>query len=166
MRVRQMYIFQAQKVAAFGFAIAICVASSGCGDGRPSRVPVSGQVLIDGKPLTRGTITFVPPEGRASSGKLDESGHFTLSCFETGDGAVIGTHKISITSAEGINEAKTRWFAPKKLADHRTSGLSQQVTGPLEDLKINISWEGGREFVEEFVGVEGEDFRGGRNKQK
>jgi hypothetical protein len=146
-------------------AISVTVLA-GCGDGRPTRVPVTGQVLIDGKPLTRGNIMFIPPEGRASGGKLDENGRFSLTCFEANDGAVLGTHKVTITASEGISETKTRWFAPKKLADQRTSGLTQQIDGPATDLAINISWEGGREYVEVIEGTEGEDFRGGRGRRK
>ncbi len=36
----------------------------GCGDGRPTRVPISGQVLIDGKPLTTGAVRLVPAGAR------------------------------------------------------------------------------------------------------
>ncbi|QDT00957.1 hypothetical protein HG15A2_42990 [Adhaeretor mobilis] len=41
---------------------------SGCGDGRPERVAVSGVVLIDGKPLTHGSVLFVPGQGRPGGG--------------------------------------------------------------------------------------------------
>ena len=37
------------------FAVAV-----GCGDGRPARVAVAGRVLIDGKPVERGYVRFVP----------------------------------------------------------------------------------------------------------
>lgn len=136
----------------------------GCGDGRPGRVPVSGQVLIDGKPLTFGEVLFVPDEGRPSRGKIDSSGHFKLSCFGESDGAILGTHKVAISAVEPLSATKYRWHAPKKLADHQTSGLTQEITGPVEDLAINLSWEGGSEFVE-IVPVDDEPRPAGMKNQ-
>ncbi len=43
---------------------------SGC-DRKPSRVPVSGQALLDGKPLGYGQIVFIPVGGRQSTGEID-----------------------------------------------------------------------------------------------
>jgi hypothetical protein len=128
--------------------IAVFVLSSGCGDGRPKRVPVAGQVLIDGKPLAHGEIQFISKSGRPSIGKLDKDGRFRLSCYEENDGALLGSHKVTITAAEGLGPTQTRWFAPKKYSDYRTSGLTEEITGPKEDLVIKITWDGGHEFIE------------------
>ena len=143
------------------------VAVCGCGDGRPDRVPVAGQVLIDGQPLTRGEIQFVSDVGRPSIGKLDKDGRFRLSCYEENDGALLGSHKVSITAAEGLGPTKTRWFAPKKYADFNTSEITQEITGPLDNLVIDISWNGGKEFVEMIEGasVENEGFQGRRGER-
>lgn len=126
----------------------LLIAVVGCGEKRPVRVPVSGQVLIDGKPLTFGDIMFVPEGGRASQSSIDKEGRFTLNCYETNDGALIANHRVSITAAEPITPQKMRWRAPKKFADIRTSGISQQITEPMDNLIIKISWEGGKEFDE------------------
>ena len=142
----------------FASLVAICVA--GCGDGRPSRVPVAGQVLIDGKPLTRGDVSFISPVGRAAQGSLDNDGRFRLTCYEENDGALLGTHKVSITSALGMGPHATRWFAPKKYSDCRTSGLTQEITGPTEDMVINITWGGGHEFVDKEQGGGDEGLHG------
>src|SRR3954465_9498922 len=93
-----------------GFSCLVFASLQGCGDGRPTRVPVSGQVLIDGKPLTRGDVRFVSTVGRASQGALGSEGRFRLTCFEENDGALLGTHKVSITAAEGLGPNATRWF--------------------------------------------------------
>ncbi len=42
---------------------AVAILLSGCGDSHPKRVPVSGRVLIDGKPVETGYIQLVPAEG-------------------------------------------------------------------------------------------------------
>ncbi len=122
--------------------------AAGCGDGRPTRVTVSGQVLIDGKPLTVGTVKFVPAGARPSSGKLDEHGRFTLTCYDGGDGVVPGTHRAQISSMEVISASKVRWLAPPKYADFRTSGLSYEINEPTDDLKIELTWDGGKPFIQ------------------
>jgi hypothetical protein len=129
------------------FGVLLVIA--GCGDGRPSRVPISGQVLIDGQPLTRGQIQFIPQGSRASRAVLDEQGRFKLSCFDKGDGAVLGQHTVIIFGSEPIGSTKMIWHAPKKYTDASTSGVKQEINGPTENLVINISWDGGKPFVED-----------------
>lgn len=133
-----------------GVVIAIVVASLlvGCGDGRPARVPVAGQVLIDHEPLRYGSIRFIPPSGRASVGKLDEDGRFKLACFEPEDGALIGTHQVEITAGESLSPTSIHWHAPKKYASHHTSGLVVEVDQPTDSVVINLTWDGGSSFVE------------------
>lgn len=120
----------------------------GCGDGRPNRVPVSGQVIIDGQPLKCGVVTFVPANSRASVGKLDDDGRFTLGCFERTDGAVVGSHRVQVSANQLIGETRTRWHAPKKYADYKTSGLEREVSEGTDSMLIELSWEGGKPFVE------------------
>lgn len=118
--------------------------TAGCSDGRPERVPVSGQVLIDGMPLTKGFVRFTPPDSRAAAGSLDEDGHFTLTCFEPGDGAVLGTHRITVIARESIGQELLKWYAPKKYADPATSGLMQEITGPTDSVEIELTWAGAK----------------------
>jgi hypothetical protein len=121
--------------------VAVFVAAvMGCGNERPDRVPVSGQVLIDGQPLTHGYVRFAPVGSRQSSGQLDESGRFTLSCFEANDGAVPGTHRIAVRAEEPLGETSSRWYAPKKYANFGTSGLSQEITEPTDSILIELTW--------------------------
>src|SRR6187200_507383 len=110
--------------------------AAGC-DSRPTRVQVSGKVLIDGEPVKVGSVDFVPEKGRKASGILDANGNFTLTCFEPGDGALIGTHRIEILASDAINDTTTKWYAPKKYADRRTSGFVQEIKDPTDSLVIN-----------------------------
>lgn len=131
------------------FVGAICLVSlAGCGDGRPARVPVSGQVLIDGKPLQYGMVRFIPKGARGSAGDLDKDGRFTLTCFDPNDGATIGVHQVVIASCEPLSATKSKWHAPRKFASHTTSGLEQEIKGPTDNLVINLSWDGGKPFIE------------------
>jgi hypothetical protein len=121
---------------------------AGCGDSLPERVPVSGRVMIDGQPLSQGAIMVAPQDERPSMGAIAADGSFTLSCYEKGDGAVPGTHKVSITATEPLNDRQVRWHAPKKYAHINTSGLTATIDGPTDDLVINLTWDGGKPFVE------------------
>lgn len=121
---------------------------SGCGDGHPARMPVSGQVLLDGKPLAVGSIMLVPAGARPSSGRLDGQGRFTLTCYNAGDGAIPGEHAVAVVATKQINDSTIRWLAPKKYADPKTSGLKVKIDGPTDALKIELTWDGGAPFDE------------------
>lgn len=141
-----------QFLLVIGLAVTI-----GCGDGRPTRVPIAGQVLIDGKPLTFGFIRFLPEGARGSAGALDKDGHFTLTCYEPNDGATVGTHRIEVSAKEEITATKFKWHAPQKYASYTTSGLTQEIKGPVDNLVINLSWDGGEPFFEVEQGGGAED---------
>jgi len=130
--------------------VALLLLVSGCGDGRPKRVPVSGRVLIDGKPLSYGFVRVVPEGARPASGKIGPDGRFTLTTFEPGDGAVLGTHAMSVAGVEVINSTSQRWHAPKKYADTGTSDLTATIDGPTDSLIVELTWDGRKPFVERF----------------
>jgi hypothetical protein len=115
---------------------------------RPVRVPVSGKVLIDGKPLEYGFIRFIPSNARPSGGKIDRYGRFALSCFEDNDGAVPGLHKVAVVSCEPLSETEVIWHLPKKYGECATSGLEQRIDGPTDSVVINLTWDGGEPFLE------------------
>ena len=131
------------------FAASAVAFITGCSDGKPTRVPVAGKVLIDGKPLTMGSIQFVPEGARASGSAIGSDGHFALSCYDRGDGAIIGNHRVRVTAAHNLSETSLKWEAPKKYADIATSGLNVKVEGPTNDVVVNLTWNGGKPFVEQ-----------------
>jgi hypothetical protein len=135
-----------------GLTVALIAAltSAGCSDGRPQRVPIRGQVRIDGKPLAKGCIMFVRAGARPASGMLDAQGRFELTCFEPGDGAIPGSYQVKVTAAEPVGETSMRWHTPKEYADEKTSGIALEITEPQDDLIIELSWKGGQPFVEEL----------------
>ena len=124
--------------------------TAGCSNSHPERVPISGTVLIDGVPANRGSIMFVNGQTRPAMSVIDKDGHFQLTCFQTGDGAVLGKHRVKVTVSEGIDDHSMRWFAPKKYSDENTSGLEVDVTEPRDDLKIELTWDGGKPYVERW----------------
>ena len=126
---------------------------AGCGDERPERVAVAGQVFIDGKPLTCGTVMLVPAGARPSVGAIDPQGRFTLTCFEGQDGAVVGRHPVQVTANKDVDANTIRWFAPKKYANYRTSGLVADIEGPTDSIRIDLTWDGGAPFTEKIDSV-------------
>lgn len=126
---------------------------SGC-DNRPERIPVSGQVLIDGEPLKLGKITLVPKGARPSMGTLDENGRFVLRCYDSDDGVIPGTHRVAIVANKGVGDTGMKWFAPKKYADFKTSGLEVTINEETTVLKIDLTWDGGKPFSEGTVNAD------------
>lgn len=133
-------------ILALGGCLLSCL--PGCGDGRPRRVRVSGQVLIDGEPLTVGNIRFVPSDARAATGSIGPHGRFTLTTFEKDDGCVPGTHPVVVTAFETISAGAIRWMAPPKYRDLDTSDLSVTIDKPTDSLVIELRWDGGKPFVQ------------------
>jgi hypothetical protein len=120
----------------------------GCDD-RPKRVPVAGQVLIDGKPLTQGYVRLVPADGHPATGIVDSSGNFRLTTFEADDGCIQGTHPITIIAKEQITPTRMKWLVPKKYQDVATTDQQITIDAPTDSLKIELTWDGGQPFIED-----------------
>jgi len=87
-----------------GFAIPAALAVPGCGDsssGLARRYSVSGTVTYNGKPLERGTISFVPADakGRAAGGTIID-GRYSLTTHDRDDGALPGKYKVGVVAKE------------------------------------------------------------------
>lgn len=116
---------------------------SGCGDGRPSRVKVSGTVKLDGENVTEGSVAFKPiGGGRMGIGAIGPDGNFTVSMYVEGDGLPPGEYAVSINSSKNINDTTLRWFAPKKYADVKTSGLTAEIKQDTDSMNFELTWEG------------------------
>ncbi len=137
------------RLAAFVFPCILLLTATGCDD-RPRRVHASGRVLIDGQPLEHGFVQVVPAGDRPATGKLGPDGRFTLTTFDENDGVVPGTHPVAVIGTESIDGASQRWHAPRKYISPDTSGLTITVDEPSDSLEINLSWDGGKPFVERF----------------
>jgi hypothetical protein len=87
---------------------------------------VRGKVVLrDGKPLTRGRVTFVPAEGAAvpASGEIRPDGTFALTTAKPDDGAVPGQYKVRIEPAQADRPGRSRPAFPIKYIDEDSSGL-------------------------------------------
>ena len=119
---------------------------AGCGDGRGVRVPVSGVVTIDGKPLAFGQIMFTPytedANNRPGGGSLESDGSYRVSAYTAYDGLPPGRYRVAITGTEYISDTAQRWHSPQKYSQLDTSGLTAEIEESTDSLNFDLSWEG------------------------
>ena len=114
-----------------------CLAGlSGCGKSRGfETAPVSGKVTLDGQPITKGTVTFVPRKGKTARGSISEDGSFTLGTYSNADGAIIGDQRVVIVSHEGGMEEDTtpKYRVPRRYGSPGSSGLTFDVQSGVDN---------------------------------
>ena len=73
---------------------------SGCGgpDNELNLGQVIGSITLDDRPLADASVIFSPETGRASVGKTDGDGRYTLQYTGDVKGALTGKHQVSITT--------------------------------------------------------------------
>jgi hypothetical protein len=87
-------------------AVSILLAVIGCGPKARELAPVSGKVMLDGRPLINANVAFIPQAtagtvGHVTSrGRTDAQGKYTLKTAESSprDGAVVGKHRVQIST--------------------------------------------------------------------
>lgn len=128
---------------------------SGCTEPTELRVPVSGVVLIDGHPLTSGSIRLFPTSGRPVSSDIQSDGSFRLGEHSVAEDrksldVLPGHYRVAVSAAEVIDadQEEVRWLAPSRYADFRSSGIEVEVAEAEDDLLINLTWEGSDELVD------------------
>ena len=136
------------NTARWVFILAVLLLPAGCGKGRTPRVPVAGQVLLDGKPVTTGFIWVIPSDGRAATGTIDSGGRFRLTTFDDGDGCIRGTHGVEVVSKQRVSATETRWLVPKKYLHAATSGVQATIDGPTDTLAIQLTSDGAKPEIE------------------
>ncbi|MDO5552131.1 MAG: carboxypeptidase-like regulatory domain-containing protein [Planctomycetia bacterium] len=83
----------------------ILLAAMGCGKGY---VPLSGKVTFpDGKPLTKGTVTF-STDSFMARGPLNEQGQYVLGSMDLGDGLPPGEYVVRVDGATETKESKVK----------------------------------------------------------
>jgi hypothetical protein len=121
----------------------VALAAAGCGKAKPATAPVTGRVLLDGKPVAGAAVMFEPVEGGVPArGGTGADGGFTLSTFGRDDGALVGRHRVSVSKfvTEGVaaNELgleaapgppglQPKAALPARYAAPKTSGLEATV---------------------------------------
>ena len=85
-----------------------------------------------------------------ASAQINKDGTFTLTTTNDNDGCVTGTHPVAVIALETLGPSKQMWHAPKKYSSTETSDIKVTIDKPTNDLKIEITWDGGKPFIEKF----------------
>src|SRR5262249_36723844 len=106
---------RARLMALVSTAVVLLAIMDGCGSnlGLPTLGKVNGKVTYNGRPVTSGTVTFTPLKGTGSesghvaTSPIESDASYTLTTFNTGDGAVLGQHAVTVTFREAGADLKT-----------------------------------------------------------
>jgi hypothetical protein len=131
-------------------AVLLALPAAACSD-NPDRMrtyPVTGRVLLNGKPLAGATVCLIPGERdkyprERPSGTTDKEGKFQLSTYVTDDGAPVGDYGVIVyqlkEGAEEGSDQKVPNLLPAKYLKPETSGLKYSVRpGPNEMPPIEL----------------------------
>jgi hypothetical protein len=114
--------------------VPLCLVGCSRGDGieKVPVYPASGTVQMDGKPFGPVSLRFEPDKegGRGFVATVDNTGKITtVTTYEVGDGAPVGTYKVTVFSSMGA----TKQF-PAKYENAKTT--------PLKVIIADITGEG------------------------
>lgn len=129
----------------------------GCsgGENLPPVYPASGTVLLNGAPLEGATVVFRDAAGtaRPATAVTDAQGNFRLSTYGTKDGAVAGSHIVTVSknvSTSGSNESVSMEEAVEagsQDAPKVSSEVPPQYSNPNQTpLKYEVTEDGANEF--------------------
>ena len=130
----------------------------GCGpdDGLGKRLPVSGTVTYKGKPVAKGSVSFVPEDpnvGRPATGTI-EDGAYRMTTLTPDDGVIPGKYRVTIGASDVdlaqlppgggmVDQAvvakayrKAKSLIPTKYNDPIKSGLAVEVPGGNYDFEL------------------------------
>ncbi len=106
---------------------------SGCHNDRVKTYPVSGIVILDGKPVRTGTVELESIDyGTAATGKIRDDGTFVLGTYSSSDGATAGKHRVIVIQliiADGFvkHEKDHGPSVPTRYSRYETSGLTAEI---------------------------------------
>ena len=132
------------RFACVGLFVLISPAGCGHDPDLPPTARVSGTVTLDGAPLHRGTVQFVPDQSKGTNGpsgvgKIDEKGHYEIRT--AGErGAMVGSHVVGVVAEEEIDLNVTSFapsLIPRRYNDPLTSELTAQVKAD-EDNQVDL----------------------------
>lgn len=133
----------------FGLA-ALLLCCCGCPASNDGIGTVEGVITLDGEPVDQASVMFFPQSGRASIGTTDDTGHYKLLYTRSADGAVIGKHKVTISTevkensdygTEEVATAARKEIIPKKYLDRRKTELTATVTGGKNTINFDLKSE-------------------------
>lgn len=87
---------------------AVCLFAIGCSGGaqNPPTAPVTGKVTYKGQAVEGAAVKFVPnnSEANVANATTGADGTYALSTFESGDGAMAGSYKVSVRKLVSVQQ--------------------------------------------------------------
>jgi hypothetical protein len=117
---------------------------SGCAkdNGRKPVYPVTGHVFLDGKPMPRAFLVFHPigegADAPRPTGHAEDDGSFTLSTYDSGDGAPAGEYTVTVEwrrLATKDDEGPPPNLLHARYGKPSTSGLHASIAEGENDLR-------------------------------
>jgi hypothetical protein len=130
------------------WVIAAALVPLACGQSGPEMARVSGTVTYKGKPVPKGTITFVAQSegGRNATGELGPNGSYTLQTSQPGDGALLGEYKVTVYAHDEpvldyipTKPVKPQPLAPEKYEKPGTTDLKATVKSGSNKIDFDLT---------------------------
>ena len=88
-----------------GWLVCFSLLLGGCGgDDGPEMGDVTGLVTLDGQPLPKASVRFVPENASPSIGITDDEGRYELQYSSSRNGAIVGMHTVRISTHRNAGE--------------------------------------------------------------
>jgi hypothetical protein len=126
----------AWRLARLFALVVVAMTPLACGQSGPEMASVSGKVTYNGKPVPKGTISFVPVTqgGRNAVGEIGPDGSYKLQTEQPGDGAQLGDYKVTVSAHDEEvlqyipkTPVKPKLLAPAKYENPNTTDLKATV---------------------------------------
>ena len=135
-----MIIYVRRFNTIFGFVI-LGLATCGCGPNGPNVAEVTGTVTLDGQPLEGAEIEFQPidiPNGSPSYSinRTGPDGEYSLQYNDTLKGAMVGEHKVRITTFQQISTDEGGGEIPEQLGPEYNT--KTELTATVKAGKSNV----------------------------
>lgn len=127
-------------------AVAAAVLLIGCSRTAPDLAPLSGTVVLDGRPLERGLVQFVPESGTGPAAVGSIAGGRFVAETAGQRGAMPGRYRVRIEArALPVDETDTlpKSLIPARYGNPSTSGIGYVVVAS-QDNVVEIALQGAR----------------------
>jgi hypothetical protein len=129
-------------------ALVVTATMLGCAKSEPERLsvhPVSGQITLNGKPAAGATIVFHPQtkiDAPAPRANADKNGNFSVTTFNTADGAPAGEYVVTIDWRQTVHKdgdyVAGPSLVPAKYQQAKTSDLKVRVVAGQNQVPLKI----------------------------
>ena len=117
---------------------------AGCGPRGEATAIVRGKIIYKGKGVPNGTINFIPAKGPSATGEIQPDGSYSLTTYKSGDGAVLGRHKVFVVAMQDMGNAlpESRTPLPPPIVPIKyTSLATSDLTADVERKENTINFD-------------------------